>query len=201
MKNLARRCLCCAALAAVLVPAAAAERSAAHLHMRASPARAQAAAIPDHLLPFGTGFGAGTWRLPESGAGAATAQLCDPSGRVRYVVRATLARSGELPPVGSPDGGGFYGELLAVQGTARVPVAQIEGVWIREPGGAGSFVASILVPTENPDSPLEAIGMVQGTLRGPVGVSQLQLYGGGDSHAVTTLGRLTLTWSIGIPEE
>ena len=197
MKNLARRILCGAALVAAVVPAAAAERAAAHLRMRATPDRGAIAEIPDRALPFGSGFGTGTWRLPESGAGAATARLCDPSGRLRYVLRVMLARSGEIPPAGEPDGGGFYGELLSVEGNQRVPVAEIEGVWIRQPSGAGSFVSSILVPTENPDFPLVAIGMIQGTLCAPAGVSQLQHVERNGSHAVTTLGRLRLTWSIG----
>jgi hypothetical protein len=165
--------------------------------MRTIPERSATTEIADHALPFGDGFGAGTWSLPASGAGAASARLYDDSGRLRYVLRVTLARSGEIPPAGQPDGGALYGELLSVQGRQRVPVAQIEGVWIQQPSGAGSFVSSILVPTENPDFPLVAIGMIQGTMRAPEGVSQLQYVERGGGHAVTTLGRLALTWSLG----
>ena len=91
MKNLARRFLCGAALVAAVVPAAAAERAAGHLRMRTitahpvNPGNPASSAIADHVLPFGDGFGAGTWRLPDSGPGGATAQLFDDSGRLRYV--------------------------------------------------------------------------------------------------------------------
>ncbi len=93
MKNLARRLLCGAVLVAAIAPLAAAEQAAGHLRMRAVPGRSAITEIPAHALPFGDGFGAGTWRLPDSGAGAATAQLYDDSGRLRYVLRVMLARS------------------------------------------------------------------------------------------------------------
>src|SRR5215831_2514115 len=105
MKNLARRFLCGAALVAAIVPAASAEHAAGRPSLRQIPKRSGTTEIADHALPFGDGFGAGTWSLPASGAGQATAQMFDESGRLRYVLRVMLARSGEVPPAGQPDGG------------------------------------------------------------------------------------------------
>ena len=68
--------------------------------------------LPGHFIPTGSGIGAGTWRLPPTGTGSASAELFDESGSLRYVVRANLVRSGEFPPAGMPEQGGFY-EALA----------------------------------------------------------------------------------------
>jgi hypothetical protein len=199
MRTSTRRILCSAALLAAIVPAFASQRSGAHLRTFRAFASDGGTAIPDHLLPSGSGFGAGTYRLPATGAGDASAELFDASGRVRYVIRASLLRSGEIPPPRMPDGGMFFGALLAVVGRGALePVAQIEGTWIREPSGRGAFAASILVPTEDIDHPLVAIGRIQGTLRAPLAVSQLMhLDSTESSQRVTTLGRLSATWNVG----
>jgi hypothetical protein len=205
MRTWTSRILCSAALLAALAPAFASQRPSAHLrgaaHLRTFAALASegGAAIPDHVIPSGSGFGSGTYRLPATGAGDAIAGLYDVSGRLRYVIRASLLRSGEIPPPRMPDGGMFYGALLAVVGRDAVePVAQVEGTWIREPSGRGAFEASILVPTEDIDHPLVEIGMIQGTLSAPLAVSQLMhLDATETSQRVTTLGRLAATWNVG----
>ena len=199
MRTLVSRVLFSAAILAAGVPASASQSASAHLRMRKVVATETASAIPIHLLPSGSGFGAGTWRLPATGGrGVASAELFDPSGRLRYVVRANLLRSGEIPPQGMPDAGGFYGVLLAVVGPGvREPVAQIEGSWIRQASGAGAFAASILVPTEDLDHPLVAIGIIEGTLRAPMAVSQHLQLRRGPSQGASTLGRLSLNWTVG----
>ncbi len=198
MRTLTRRILCSAALLAAIVPAFASQRSGAHLRSRRGLANQGDVAIPIHFLPSGSGFGAGTYRLPATGVGEASAELYDVSGRPRYVVRASLLRSGEIPPPEMTDGGVFLGVLLAVVGRdALEPVAQIEGTWIREPNGRGAFAASILVPTEDLDHPLIAIGEIQGRMSAPNAVSRLMHLRGADTQQVTTLGRVSATWSVG----
>jgi hypothetical protein len=198
MKTLTRRILCSAALLAAIVPASASQRAAGHLRTRGYIATEESMSIPDHWLPSGSGFGSGTYRLPATGAGDASAELFDASGALRYVIRASLLRSGEIPPPTMPDGGVFYGVLLVVVGRdALEPVAQIEGTWIREPSGRGAFAASILVPTEDLDHPLVEIGLIEGTMGAPNAQSQLRHLRGTQSGGATTLGRLSMTWRVG----
>jgi hypothetical protein len=185
-------------------PAATAGIPGAHLRAPTNGGSGSTGDIPVHVLPAGSGFGSGTWQLPATGMGWASAEILDPSGRLRYVMRANLVRSGEIPPIGMPEQGGFLGVLLLVEGNSvREPVATIEGKWYRELDGSGAFGVDILVPTEHLDHPMVDIGTIQGVLRAPRAVSQVpraiaRISGSPkiDITRASTLGRLALTWVL-----
>jgi len=198
MRRLARFLMSPAAILAASVPAAAAVLRGAHAIERARTPPGAEPLIPAHALPSGAGFGAGTWRLPAAGSGYATAELRDPSGRLRYVVRADLVRTPEFPPEGMPEQGGFQGVLLAVRGPGlREPVAQVSGTWILEPDGSGAMGAAILAPSEDVEHPLIEIGRIEGVLRAPRAVSRLVPLRGSGHGGAATLGRFSATWVLG----
>jgi hypothetical protein len=197
MRRPARFLMSTAAILAASVPAAAGVLRGAHAIDRARTPPGAEPLIPAHALPSGAGFGAGTWRLPAAGSGYATAELRDPSGRLRYVVRADLVRSPEFPPEGMPEQGGFQGVLLAVRGRVREPVAQVSGTWILEPDGTGAMGAAILAPSEDVEHPLVEIGRIDGVLRAPRAVSWLVPVRATGHGGAATLARFSSTWAIG----
>jgi hypothetical protein len=123
--------------------------------------------VTTYVLEPGSGGGSGAYRLPPTGDGSATLQLFDDSGRVLYVVSATLVRSPESPPDGEPEQGGFLGTLFAIDvDGGLVQAAQVAGKWVREVDGTGSYGADILVPSsESRDHPLVTVGAISGALR------------------------------------
>jgi hypothetical protein len=197
MKTLAKWITCGAALVAVIGPADASVLCGRHLREKRVSSPGPATDIPNHVLEDGAGLGTGGFRIPATGSGSASLQLYDETGRLAYLVHASLVRSGEVPPAGEPEQGGFHGELILIEADgSQVPVAVILGKWIREVDGSGTFGVDILVRTELPEEPLVAIGTIAGELRArrpstdPTGSPGLR------KSAVTALGRVAATWVV-----
>jgi len=182
-----------AALVAAIVPAA----------VLGLPGVLQAASepgigIPTRVLPEGAGLAAGSWRLPGQGSGSATLDLFGESGNLMYVVRASLLRSGEFPPEGMPEQGGFLGTLILVEADgSRSAVAEVAGKWVRESNGTGTFGADIRVRTERLDEPYMTIGAIEGVLRAPVASGGATGSQGVAAQQVASLARLSGTWFLG----
>jgi hypothetical protein len=133
--------------------------------------------------------------------GSASFLLFDEGGGLLYQVRATLIRTGEYPPPGEAEQGGFHGTLSVIESSdSEAIVAEVEGKWILEPNGAGSFGADILVAgTEGGRDHMQLVpvGAIAGTLR----AAQVHRGGTGAPGAlerrVAALSRLSATWVVG----
>jgi hypothetical protein len=153
--------------------------------------------VPILPLPIVAGLGNGTWRLPAEGTGVAEAGLYDEFGTLRYVMRADMVRSGEKPPHGMPEQGGFHGVLLAVRERGGLDrVATIAGKWIREEDGSGTFGVDILVPGEGFEDPMKVVGTIEGVLHAPRMISWLVGSPRTATRTASALARLSLAWVI-----
>jgi len=168
------------------------------MKQRGNPSPLPTETVSTYVLPAGSGAGAGGYRLPPTGTGSASMQLFDAKGRLRYLVRADLVRSGELPPVGEAEQGGFHGILIAVEPDGSfTEAALVMGKWVQEVDGSGTFGAEILVfRSEGRDDRLVPVGTVEGVLRArmpdtdPTGSPELK------SSATAARRRLSATWHI-----
>jgi len=197
MKTLARSILCGAALVAASELAVAAGIPGAHVRPKVF-YPGGAVNIPTYVLPEGAGYALGSWRLPATGTGSARMMLFDEGGGLLYHVRASLIRTGENPPAGEAEQGGFQGTLSVIDGeNGEMVVALVAGKFVLAANGAGSFGADILVPSsETRDAGLVAVGSIAGTIRAqPIGRE-----GEGSPGAVerTTVAqrRLSATWIV-----
>lgn len=197
MRTLASWILCGAALVAASGSSDAAGFPAAHVRQKVV-IPSGSVDIPTYVLTEGSGTGSGSFRLPATGTGSARILLFDEGGGLLYQVRANLVRSGEFPPPGEAEQGGFHGTLSVIDGDgSEMIVAQVLGKWVLAPSGAGSFGADILVPSgETRDHHLVPVGAIAGAIRARPTDRGAEGSPGAVDRTAATLRRLTATWIV-----
>jgi len=148
--------------------------------------------VTDGANPLGPlhGNGQGEWIAPALQEGNLSAKLYDSAGVQRFTLDATLTEY--LFFVAAPAQGEIYGQLLipyVMQGRGVALAlsqiyATVEGSWIETSHGRGAFTASILVPNDGPDGPVQQIGLIQGTFQFVRAAGRIQT----SEAALSTLG-------------
>ena len=198
MKSLAKWIGCGAAVVLAAGSADAASVCGTHLHRRGNPLPVPTENASTYVLTEGEGAGAGGYQLPPLGNGSASVQLFDETGRLAYLIRADLVRSGEMPPAGMPEQGGFHGILIAVEADGSLTqAALVIGKWVRAADGSGTFGADIEVfRSEEREQRLVAVGAIEGVLRSRMAEADPTGAPGLRKDTTAARSRLSAVWMI-----